>query len=114
VIEEGGFDDRGAGAASTLVILLAAVIFARSLPNPEAWRADGRRLRITRIVYRSDTRLLKAVLEGLAGCIELVARNGHASLYRVKETDECPPAALPRAARLYQIWYNAKGGVGAS
>ena len=82
--------------------------------DPEAWRAELRRLQITRIVYRSDTRRLKAVLDGLAGCIELVARNGHASLYRVKETGECPTAALPPAARLYQIWYNAKGEVGAS
>jgi hypothetical protein len=82
--------------------------------DPEAWRAELRRLRITRIVYRSDIRRLKAVFEGLADCLDLVARNGHASLYRVKETGECPPAALPPAARLYQIWYNARSGVGAS
>ncbi|HEY6928445.1 MAG TPA: hypothetical protein VJA66_02105, partial [Thermoanaerobaculia bacterium] len=57
--------------------------------DARAWEAELRRLHVTKIVYRADTRHLQPVLDALGDCIELVARSGPARLYRVKEDATC-------------------------
>jgi hypothetical protein len=60
--------------------------------DPRTWRRELKRLGITHLVYREDRTDSRALLEGLRGQIEPVARNGPAVLLRWTR----PPEADPR------------------
>jgi hypothetical protein len=51
--------------------------------DPERWRQEMRRMRITHILYRSDQRDRTALLRSLADCVRSVESRGPATLYRV-------------------------------
>jgi hypothetical protein len=64
--------------------------------EPDRWRRELRRLRISHIVFRADQRSRKALLEPIGDCLEVVDRHASATLYRVNwDGDGCsgPPAA---------------------
>ncbi len=52
--------------------------------DPAAWRAGLDELRITHLLYRSDRRREESFLEALADRLEVVGRDGPATLYRVR------------------------------
>ena len=52
--------------------------------DPAAWRAGLDELRITHLLYRSDRRQEESFLEALADRLEVVGRDGPATLYRVR------------------------------